>query len=172
MHVFCSHPIDLSMISVQDAGSTAGLKTPLTFGGTASDGDHSFLFALINHCLNGTDSIHGQNGYARAYHITTVCSYEAKHIHQILSICSPVVIAQVLCAHIRRRLCTFSLNFSDACVLQRQPYSFQQGEERLGCMGTPNSTVCLCATHLGVAWEQGMDHPSSTRISKAPRARN
>lgn len=34
----------------------------LIFGGTASDGDHSFLFATIEHCLHGKNYITGQDG--------------------------------------------------------------------------------------------------------------
>lgn len=34
----------------------------IIFGGTASDGNHSFLFAMIEHCLRGTNFITGDAG--------------------------------------------------------------------------------------------------------------
>jgi len=53
---------DASALGLQTAAASNGLDAPLIFGGPASDGDKSYLFALIDHCLHGVNRVDGSQG--------------------------------------------------------------------------------------------------------------
>jgi hypothetical protein len=56
-----------SFLAYYDA-SAAGLMAAdaqLTFGGPAADGAMQFLYALVQHCINGTNAITGATGCGR-----------------------------------------------------------------------------------------------------------
>ena len=65
MGILCDTP---SFLAYYDA-TAAGLMLAdggLFYGGPASDGAKKFLYALVQHCLNGTNAITGERGCGKA----------------------------------------------------------------------------------------------------------